>query len=147
MPTLFMKLVHEDKVLRPNALRAFTLNDEVVGFTLDIGLNYYRGLPLSAIEKLEVTVDGKQIAPELMLFEFNEKLFQLDHLPLAFTEFWSVKKDLRLTVYNGGLSEGEHEVELRLDLRNVSMQFGPGAYGMIDGSATRTLVLQKEEKK
>lgn len=147
MPTLFMKLPHEDKVLRTDALRELTLGEEVVGYTLDIGLNYYRGLPLSAVEKLEVTVDGEPVPPHLMLFEFNEKLFQLEHLALAFTEFWGVKRDLRLRVYNGGLADGAHEVALHLELRNVSMQFGPGTYGMIDGSATRTLVLQKEEGK
>ncbi|MEU6536416.1 DUF6379 domain-containing protein [Streptomyces sp. NPDC047000] len=147
MPTLFMKLVHEDKVLRPDALRELKLGEETVGYTLDIGLNYYRGLPLSAIEKLELTVDGEPVSPERMLFEFNEKLFQPEHLALAWTEFWGIKRDLRLKVFNGGLGDGEHEVALRLELRNVSMKFGPGTYGMIDGSATRTLVLQKEESK
>lgn len=147
MPTLFMKLPHEDKVLRPDALKELTLAGETVGFTLDIGLNYYRGLPLSAVEKLELTVDGEAVPAHRMLFEFNEKLFQPEHLALAWTEFWGIKRDLRVRVFNGGLAAGEHEVALHLELRNVSMQFGPGTYGMIDGSAVRTLVLQKEESK
>jgi len=147
MPTLFMKLVHEDKVLRPQALRVLRLGEETVGYSLDIGLNYYRGLPLSAVEKLELSVDGQAVPEHLMLFEFNEKLFQIDHLAQAWTEFWSIKKDLRLKVFNGGLAQGEHEVALRLELRNVSMRFGPGVYGMIDGSATRTLTLCKEDDK
>ncbi|WP_228489238.1 C-glycoside deglycosidase beta subunit domain-containing protein [Raineyella fluvialis] len=88
MPTLFMKLPHEDKVLREDALRELTLRDRTVGFTLDIGLNYYRGLPLSAIEKLEITVDGELVPAELILVEFNEKLFQPHELALAWTEFW-----------------------------------------------------------
>lgn len=144
MPTLFMKLPHEDKVLRPDALRELTLEGQTVGFTLDIGLNYYRGLPLSAVEELEVTVDGEAIPAGRMLFEYNEKLFMPEQLALAWTEFWGIKRDLHLRVYGDPLADGEHEVGVRLILRNVYMQFGPGAYGMVDGSATRTLTLQKE---
>ncbi len=144
MPTLFMKLPHEDKVLRTDALRELTLNEEVIGFTLDVGLNYYRGLPLSAVEKLEISVDGEPVPAHLMLVELNEKLFMPEQLALAWTEFWGIKRDLHVKVFNGGLADGEHEVAVRLDLRNVYMQFGPGAYGMVDGSATRTLTLRKE---
>ncbi len=144
MPTLYMKLPHEDRVLRPGALRELTLNDQTVGFALSIGMNYYRGLPLSAIEELEITVDGQAIPGALMLAEFNEKLFMPDQLALAWTEFWGIKRYLTVRVYNGGLADGEHEVAVRLILRNVYMQFGPGAYGMVDSSATRTLTLQKE---
>lgn len=143
MPTLYMKLPHEDKVLREDALSELKLGDNPVGFTLSVGLNYYRGLPLSAVETLEVTVDGEVIPAHLMLIEFNEKLFMPEHLPLAFTEFWGIKRDLLIRVYNGGLPEGEHEVSVQLILRNVYMKFGPGAFGMVDGSATRTLTLQK----
>lgn len=145
MPTLFMKLPHEDKVLRAGALRELTLDGEVVGFTLDIGLNYYRGLPLSAIERFEITVDGEVVPPERVLVEFNEKLFMPEQLPLAWTEFWGIKRDLHVRAYGPPLADGEHEVAVRLDLRNVYMQFGPGAYGMVDGSATRTLTLVKEQ--
>lgn len=144
MPTFFMKLPHEDKVLRTESLRELTLGDQVVGFSLDVGLNYYRGLPLSAIERFELTIDGEVIPPHLILVEFNEKLFMPDQLALAWTEFWGIKRDLHVRVYNGGLAAGEHEVSVALDLRNVYMQFGPGQYGMVDGSATRTLTLQKE---
>lgn len=144
MPTLYMKLPHEDRVLRPGALRELTLNDQTVGFTLEVGMNYYRGLPLSAVEELELTVDGEVVPPEQVLVEFNEKLFMPHQLALAWTEFWGIKRYLSVRVYNGGLADGEHEVAVRLILRNVYMQFGPGAYGMVDSSATRTLTLQKE---
>lgn len=144
MPTLFMKLPHEDKVLRADALRELRLDEEVVGFTLDVGLNYYRGLPLSAVERFELTVDGERVPDEIVLVELHDKVFLPGQLALAWTEFWGIKRDLRVRVYNGGLADGEHEVALTLELRNVSMKFGPGTYGMVDGSATRTLTLQKE---
>lgn len=144
MATSYMKLPHEDNVLKPDALRELTLNGQPVGVTLDIGLNYYRGLPLSAIERFEITIDGEAVASHLLLVEFNEKLFTVDQVPLAFTEFWGVKRDLRVRIYNGGLSAGAHRVAVRLDLRCVYMQFAPGVWGKIDGSAERELELHEE---
>jgi uncharacterized protein DUF6379 len=146
VPTSYMKLPHEQKVLRSDALRSLTLNGEAVGFTLDVGLNYYRGLPLSAVERFQLTIDGEVVPDHLVLVELNEKLFMPEQLALAFTEFWGVKRDLRIRVFNGGLAEGPHHVAVELDLRCVYMELAPGSWGMIDGSADRELVLQEEER-
>ena len=145
MTTTYLKLPYVDSVLRPGALRAVVLAGGPVGFTLDIGLNYYRGLPLSTIERFELTVDGERIADHLLLFEHDRTLLPLSALAQAFTEFWSVKKPLRVRVYQGGLASGDHEVGVTLVLRSPYMRLGPGAWGMIDGSASRTLTLQEAE--
>lgn len=142
MPNSYMKLPYVDKVLQPDALRPLVLEAGPVGFSLDIMLNYYRGLPLSTIEQFELSVDGERVSEQLLLFEYNRKLFTLGHLRLAFAEFWSVKKSLRVLVYQGGLAAGDHDVSLTLILRAPYMQFAPGVWGMIDGSAERTLTLE-----
>ncbi|GAA1061453.1 C-glycoside deglycosidase beta subunit domain-containing protein [Agromyces bracchium] len=144
MPTSYMKLPYEDRVLRPEALRSYDLETGPVGYSLDIGLNYYRGLPLSAVESLELTVDAEPVPEHLILVELNGKLFPTSQLSAAFTEFWPIKKDLRIYVFNGGIEDGPHQVDLRLILRCVYMQFAPGVWGMIDNSASRTLTLQGE---
>jgi len=143
MPTTYMKLPYEDRVLRPDALRPLWLSSGIVGFTLDVRLNYYRGLPLSAVEALQLSVDGVRVPAHLVLVGLREKIFPLSQVRLVFTEHWPVKGTLRLSVYNGGLDPGLHQVDLTLHLRNVSMQFAPGVWGMIDGSASRELVLQE----
>ena len=56
MPTKFMKLGFDERVLR--RLANETENGAPVGYVLDVGLNYYRGTPISAVERLELTVDG-----------------------------------------------------------------------------------------
>jgi hypothetical protein len=145
MPTSYMKLPHEVKVLKPDALRLLELEQGPVGFTLDVGLNYYRGLPLSTIEELALVVDGEAIPDNLLLFEYNDKLFPPSQIGLAFTEFWSVKKDLRIRAYQGGLAAGSHTIELTLHMRCPYMQFAPGVWGAIDSSATRELVLQESK--
>jgi Domain of unknown function (DUF6379) len=143
MATTYMKLPYEDRVLRPDALHPLRLSSGIVGFTLDVRLNYYRGLPLSAVENLELSVDGVRVPDHLVLAGLREKIFPLGQVRLAFTEHWPVKGVLRLSVYNGGLEPGPHQVNLTLNLRNVYMQFAPGVWGMIDGSASRELVLQE----
>jgi hypothetical protein len=143
MATTYMKLPYDDRVLQPDALRPLRLSSGIVGFTLDVRLNYYRGLPLSAIEYLELSVDGVRVPDHLVLASLREKIFPLGQVRLAFTEHWPVKGVLRLAVYNGGLEPGPHQVNLTLHLRTVYMQFAPGVWGMIDGSASRELVLQE----
>jgi hypothetical protein len=56
-----MKLGFEDRVLSDRHFRNITLNGRKVGFHLGVCLNYYRGLPVSCIENLEVKVDGREI--------------------------------------------------------------------------------------
>ena len=146
MSTSYLKLPHEAKVLRDDALRQLCLNGATVGFVLHVGLNYYRGLPLSAIERFQITIDGAVVPEHLILVEHNDKLFAVDQLPLAFTEFWGVKRDLHVRVYNGGLAAGEHHVTVGIDLRCIYMELAPGIWGMIDGSAERDLMLQDETK-
>ena len=128
-------------MLRPESLQPIELDHGRVGYSLDIRLNFYRGQPLSAIEQFDLVVDGERVPPHLILLEYNRNLYRPEELSLAFNEFWAVKNPLRALVYQGDLAAGEHEVELTLILRNVSMQFGPGRWGMIDSSATRTLTL------
>jgi hypothetical protein len=141
MPTSYLKLPYTEVVLRPGALQPLVLAAGSVGFTLDIGLNYYRGLPLSAVEEFELTVDGERIPDHLLLFEYDRKLFMPNQLSAAAWEFWSIKKPLRVRAFNGGLADGEHSVDVRLILRSVYMQFAPGVWGLIDGSASQTLEL------
>ncbi|MFA7940679.1 DUF6379 domain-containing protein [Klebsiella oxytoca] len=144
--TSYMKLPHEDKVLRSNALRELISCGKIIGYTIDIGLNYYRGLPLSSIERLEILVDGNVLPVENLLVELNEKLFLVDHLPLAFTEFWGVKHNLRIRVASSdGLAPGKHHISVRLELRNPYSEIAPGEWGQIDGSAERELELQRGE--
>jgi hypothetical protein len=144
MPTSYLKLPYVDTVLRPESLQPIVLDKGAVGYSLDIRLNFYRGQPLSAIEQFELAVDGERVPDELILLEYDRNLYRPEELQLAFNEFWAVKKPLRALVYQGGLRPGDHEVDLTLILRSVSMQFGPGRWGMIDSSARRTLTLGGE---
>ena len=136
MPTKFMKLGFDAQVLR-------SLRNKEDGYVLEVGLNYYRGTPISAVERLELSVDGERVDDDRLLVEINGKYLRLYEVPLAHTEYWGVKTPIRLHVLGAPLAAGEHEVDLVCEARVVYMQFAPGVFGMFDASATVTLTVSE----
>lgn len=139
MPTKFMKLGFDEKVLR--RLANETEDGKDTGYVLDVGFNYYRGTPISAVERLELAVDGEKISEDRILVEINGKYLRIPQLAHAFTEYWGVKKPIRLHVAGPALAPGEHDVDLTCECRVVYMEFAPGVFGMLDASARKTLTL------
>ncbi|MGI6109176.1 MAG: C-glycoside deglycosidase beta subunit domain-containing protein [Eubacteriaceae bacterium] len=141
MPTQFMKLGFEDRVIRQDGFYNVLLNGRQVGFNLDLRINYYRGLPLSSVQKIELTVDGENIPEYLMLFELNGKQFTVGQLRELYTEYWGIKTPAHLKVFNYGLEPGEHDVAVRIEYKSPYMEFAPGVYGMIDGSEEKKMII------
>lgn len=141
MPVKFLKLGFDERVLPQQNFKNIYLNDNRVGFNLGIRLNYYRGQHLSTIERLEVKVDGQAIQQHLILFCINNKKFTIPQLNDLYAEFWALRTTANLEIYNGGLSEGEHDIELALELRIPYMKFAPRTYGSLDSSTKKIMVL------
>ncbi|MDO4259263.1 MAG: DUF6379 domain-containing protein [Actinomycetaceae bacterium] len=141
MPTKFMKLGFDDKVIRRVA--NVSQGDVPIGYTVDVGLNYYRGTPISAVERLELHIDGQRVPDDAILVEINGTYLRIHELPLAFTEYWGVKTPLRLHVTAEPLSAGEHDVEFICEARVVYMQFAPGVFGKFDASARATVKVEE----
>lgn len=141
MPVKFLKLGFDDRVLSEKTFKNIHLNNNPVGFNLGIKLNYYRGQHVSTIERLELSVDGQAIPQYLILFCINGKKFTISQLKELYAEFWPLRTTVNLEVYNGGLSAGEHEVELALELRIPYMKFAPRTYGSLDSSASKKMLL------
>lgn len=141
MAVKFLKLGFDKRVLRQESFKNLYLNDNKVGFNLGVRLNYYRGQHLSTIERLEVKVDGELIPQDLILFCINDKKFTIPQLKDLFAEFWAFRKTANLEIYNGGLSEGEHDIELILELRIPYMKFAPRTYGSLNSTVHQTMVL------
>lgn len=143
MATFFMKLGFVDQVIREDGFYNLTLDGRPVGVNLELGLNYYRGLAVSCIEKLEVSIDGQAVEPQLMLFCINGKKVPVDRLPQLFEEYWGIKRTANLQIFQGGLAGGEHELEVTLQLRNPYMKFAPLTYGGVDSSGKKRVTLKE----
>ncbi len=141
MPTKFIKCGFEDRVIREEGFYKLLLNGKSAGFNLDVRINYYRGLPLSSVQKLELKVDKKRIPENQILAELHGKMFPVRQLKELYAEYSGIKTPMHLRVYDYDLEPGEHEVELTLIYKSPYMAFAPGEYGMIDGSASKRLDL------
>lgn len=137
MPTKFMKLGFDEQVLRD-------CSNTDMGYDITVGLNYYRGTPLSAVEHLELTVDGQRVPDTSILLEIHGKHLRLDQVPLAFTEYWGVREPIKLHVFGHHLSPGRHRIDLTLHARVVYMEFAPGIFGQFDGSSSATFVIAED---
>ncbi len=139
MAKQFVKTDFEERVLREEGFYNILLNGKQVGFNLDLRLNYYRGLPLSCVQKAEVTVDGEKIPDYLILAELNEKGFTISQMKEIYTEYWGIMTPMHLRIFNYGLEPGEHDVDVRIELKTPSGTPNGDECEMIDGSARKKM--------
>ena len=89
--------------------------DVVVGYEFKLQYPSYRGTFLSCIEELSFQVDGEDVSKSDITFMLNGKQFLIDELAECFKEYWFVLDYATIRVLTpGGLSEGEHEVRVRI---------------------------------
>lgn len=136
-----MRMQMNEEIIKKQSFRNLYINGAKNGFEFDVQLAYYRGHFLSDIDLLEVYVDGEKLPAEAVTFELNGKEMPVYKLSHAVTEFWSQVVPARIrAIKKGGLSAGEHELELKLMLRVPYMQIGPGHTFMPLDSGDRVTV-------
>ena len=122
-----MRMQLNDQIIRKETFQHYYINGKKNGFSFDVQLAYYRGHYLSDIDVLEVWIDGEQCPQEAVTFELNGKEMPVYKVKMAVTEFWSQVTPATIRVIRpGGVSTGEHELELKLMLRIPYMKIGPG---------------------
>ena len=88
------------------------------GFAFEAKLGYYRGLGLSMVEELTVSIDGEELPREAVRFDEGKGPLTLDEMAEAYDRRWPFGQPASLLVtYPGGFPEGEHELALRQRLR------------------------------
>jgi hypothetical protein len=99
---------------------------EVTGFEFGARLPYYRGLGLSMVEDIAITVDGKAVAREDITFSVRGRNWTLAELEAESEERWEMGEIATLRVrMPGGLSAGVHNLELAERLRISYLPFTP----------------------
>ena len=97
----------------------------VTGFEFGARLPYYRGLGLSMVEDIAITVDGNAVPREDIRFSVRGKSWTLEELEEE-DERWEMGEVATLRVRKpGGLSSGKHKVELAERLRISYLPFSP----------------------
>lgn len=118
--------MYEQYFIQDQTFRNVIQNGEVNGFQIGIKITYYRGLFLSMVEALDVTVDGVTYTGDDLIFSVKGQSWPFNELEEVTDVRWDFGEVAMLTVQKpGGLSAGEHEVSIRQGLRISYLPFSP----------------------
>jgi hypothetical protein len=115
------------------------VHDARPGLALDVRLNWYRSLPLSCVEAVDLTIDGCPV-PSLRL-RLNGFEAPVEALGEAVDVWWRVLDSAEL-VADVDVPAGDHDVELAVSLRIP--YYGPlpdGGFVTITDRARGTVTL------
>ena len=88
------------------------------GFAFLGRLPYYRGLGLSMVEDIEVSVDGEKIAREDIRFSVRGRTYTLDEMETVYDNRWNFgEKATIIALKPGGLAPGQHRIGFATRLR------------------------------
>lgn len=88
------------------------------GVRFAIRMPWYRALPLSCLEGLEVRLDGDVVEPHELALALAGRTYRLADLPPLHEEWWYVTDPLEVTVPRVLESaNGEHELDVTVALR------------------------------
>lgn len=103
-----------------------TEEGRVTGFSFLARLPYYRGLGLSMIEDLAVSVDGEAMPRAAVSLSLRGRVWSLDALETVEDDRWDFGEKARIIVAKpGGLAPGRHRLALAERLRISYLPFVP----------------------
>lgn len=95
------------------------------GFSFLGRLPYYRGLGLSMIEDIEVTLDGEKLPREQVRFSVRGKTYTLDQMETVYDDRWNFGEKATIIALNGGLTPGDHQIGFAVRMRVSYLPFVP----------------------
>lgn len=97
---------------------------KITGFQLWARLPYYRGLGLSMVENLEITVDDQRFPRQAVRVTLHGNTYALDEMESVYTDRWEFGEEGVVTIEKaGGLSSGLHKIEMQDTLRISYLPF------------------------
>lgn len=114
----------EQYLVNPNGFCNVKEDDQVIGYEVQLRIPYYRGLPMSCVEVIDLTVDGEEVANEDMAITVKGDTFTFAELPTAINHRWEMIETITVFVKKpGGLAKGEHKVHAFVSLRISYLPF------------------------
>lgn len=134
VPEAYHQAVKERKVIfimagrpiyDPEGFKNVEKDGEICGFQFAFKLQYYRGITLSIIRDIAVTVDGKEYPREDVLLTVNGETFDLEQTKTVVSPLyrWEFGDYATVTVKApGGLSKGKHHIST---LQHIAPSYMP----------------------
>jgi hypothetical protein len=111
-------------LIRDGSLRNLEEDGRTVGFGFEAKLGYYRGLGLTMLEALDITVDGVSVPRDAVRFHYEDGPLTLDEMETAGTRRWEFGEANLVSVrHPGGLAAGDHEIALTEVMRISYLPF------------------------
>jgi hypothetical protein len=105
-------------ILVEDSLRNVGDSREPTGFAVEIRMPYYRGLGLSMVEEVAITVDGHRYPRDAVAFTVHGNTYTLAQMETEYEDRWEFGEPATVTVKRpGGLAPGEHVVANEQRLR------------------------------
>ena len=103
-----------------------SLESTDLGFAFYGRLPYYRGLGLSMVEDIQITVDGESVAREDVRFHVRGKTYTLDEMETVYDDRWNFGEKAKIIAMKpGGLPAGEHTIGFAVRTRISYLPFVP----------------------
>jgi hypothetical protein len=103
----------EPYVISDDGFENVIKDGKVIGYQLKTRIAYYRGVPLSMVDKIELVVDDKPVDSEKIRFTVGDETFTLKEMETVTSTKWEFGQQATIFVDQpGGLSKGEHKVFL-----------------------------------
>lgn len=116
------------------------------GIAVSVQLPWYRSLWLSAVDDVDVTVNGTEIPKEKLRFELNGRSYAIDELPEQWDTLWFVadKPDVVIPLDPAPEAGDKLTVEVVLTMRLLYMQIMPGVDGGPGRYVTNRVPVERE---
>src|SRR6516225_6495287 len=115
------------------------LDDGRTGGRVEVRMPYYRGLGLSMVEAVNLTLDGAPVPPERTTFTVHGHTYTFAEMPRVFDDRWEMGERAELAFETDEpLAPGEHDVAVSIRLR-ISYMPVPGG-----GAGRKRLTLASE---
>jgi hypothetical protein len=102
------------------------LDDGRTGGVVEVRMPYYRGLTLSMVEAVDLTLDGQPVPPARTTFTVHGNRYRFDELPTVTDDRWEMGERAELAFETDQpLAAGEHDVAVAVRLR-ISYMPVPG---------------------
>lgn len=113
-------------IYNPEGFQNVEENGAVTGYQFQFKAQYYRGITLSIVRDIQVSVDGEAAAREDLLFQVNGETFTLEEMRTVIDPDYRWEFGEYATVIvkkEGGLSAGAHHISAKQIIAPSYMPF------------------------
>jgi hypothetical protein len=126
----------EPYVISDDGFENVVQDGKIIGYQLKTRIAYYRGVPLSMVDKIELVVDDRPVESEKIRFTVGNETFPLKEMETVTSTKWEFGQQATLFVDQpGGLSKGEHKIFLSQTTRVAYYPFP------LEGRRTRIMAI------